>query len=99
VVDLQGNGIPGITLKVAWGPNENDWAPAETGHKLERGPGFVEFAMFHGTYTVEVMGAKSEKAEGLTVDMAQAETCEETGNPVGNSLYHWSYDVVFERTY
>jgi CRP-like cAMP-binding protein len=99
VVDLQGNGIPGITLKVAWGPNDNDWAPAETGHKLEKGPGYVEFAMFHGTYTVEVMGAKSEKAEGMTVDIAQGETCEETGNPVGNSLYHWSYDVVFERTY
>lgn len=97
VVDTQGNGIPGLILKVAWGPGDSDWAPVETGHKMEKGAGAVEFAMFHGTYSVEVLGAKSEKAEGMTVDIAQGETCEEDGNPVANSLYHWSYDVVFEK--
>jgi CRP-like cAMP-binding protein len=96
VLDQNGNGIPGVTLKVTWGPGDRDWAPAETGHKLEKGPGYVEFAMFHGTYTVEVVGFKSEKAQ-VTVDIPQAETCEETDNPVGNSLYHWSYEVVFQK--
>ena len=96
VVDAQGNGLPGIRLEVAWAGGS---AEIETGRKLEKGPGFVDFPMYHGTYSVKVLGARSQVAEGITVDIAEAELCPETGNQVANSLYHYSYEVVFQRTY
>ena len=96
MVDAQGNGLPGIKLEVAW-PGGS--AEVETGNKLERGPGFVEFPMYHGTYSVRVLGARSQVAEGITVEIAEAEMCAATGNQVANSLYHYSYEVTFQRTY
>jgi len=96
VVDAQGNGLPGIKLEVAWAGGS---AEIETGHKAEKGSGFVDFPMYHGTYSVRVLGARSQMAEGITVDIAAAEACPETGNQVANSLYHYSYEVIFQRTY
>jgi hypothetical protein len=55
--------------------------------------------MYHGTYSVRVLGARSQMAEGITVDIAEAEACPATGNQVANSLYHYSYEVIFQRTY
>jgi len=96
VVDAQGNGLPGIKLEVAWAGGS---AEIETGHKLEKGPGFVDFPMYHGTYSVRVLGARSQVAEGITVEIAEAEVCHATGNQVANSLYHYSYEVIFQRAY
>lgn len=96
VIDAQGNALPGIKLEVAWAGGS---AEIETGHKLEKGLGFVDFPMYHGTYSVRVLGARSQVAEGVTVDIAEAETCPATGNQVANSLYHYSYEVIFQRTY
>jgi CRP-like cAMP-binding protein len=96
VVDAQGNGLPSIKLEVAWAGGS---AEIETGGKPEKGPGYVEFPMYHGTYSVRVLGARSQVAEGITVEIAEAETCSETDNPVANSLYHYSYEVTFQRTY
>ncbi len=96
VVDAQGNGLPGMKLEVGWAGGS---AEIETGDKLEKGPGYVEFPMFHGTYSVRVLGARSQVAEGITVEIAAAEACSATNNPVANSLYHYSYEVVFQRTY
>lgn len=96
VVDAQGNGLPGIKLEVAWTGGS---AEIETGHKPEKGPGYVDFAMYHGTYSVKVLGARSQVAEGITVDINRNETCPTTGNVQANSLYHYSYEVVFQRTY
>jgi CRP-like cAMP-binding protein len=96
VVDAQGNGLPGIKLEVAW-PGGS--AEIVTGKKLEKGPGFVDFPMYHGTYSVRVLGARSQVAEGITVDIAENQTCPATGNAEANSLYHYSYEVIFQRTY
>jgi CRP-like cAMP-binding protein len=96
VVDAQGNGLPDIKLEVVWAGGS---AEIETGDKLEKGPGFVEFPMYHGTYSVRVLGARSQVAEGITVEIADAEACAATGNKVANSLYHYSYEVTFQRTY
>lgn len=96
VVDAQGNGLPGIKLEVAWAGGS---AEVETGHKLEKGPGYVDFPMYHGTYSVRVLGARSQVAEGITVDIDRNEVCPTSGNVQANSLYHWSYEVVFRRTY
>jgi CRP-like cAMP-binding protein len=96
VVDAQGNGLPGIKLEVAW-PGGS--AELETGHKPEKGPGYVDFPMYHGTYSVRVLGARSQMAEGITVDIDKNETCPSSGNVEANSLYHYSYEVVFQRMY
>jgi CRP-like cAMP-binding protein len=96
VVDAQGNGLPGIRLEVAWAGGS---AEIETGRKLEKGPGFVDFPMYHGTYSVKVLGARSQMAGGITVEIAQAEVCAASGNQVANSLYHYSYEVIFQRTH
>jgi len=96
VVDAQGNGLPGIKLEVAWAGGS---AEIETGHKPEKGPGYVDFPMYHGTYSVRVLGARSQVAEGITVDIDRNEVCAATGNVQANSLYHHSYEVLFQRTY
>jgi len=96
VVDAQGNGLPGIKLEIAWAGGSVE---IETGGKPEKGLGYVEFPMYHGTYSVRVLGARSQVAEGITVEIAEAEACSETSNPVANSLYHYSYEVTFQRTY
>ena len=96
VVDAQGNGLPGIKLEVAWAGGS---AEIETGHKPEKGLGFVDFPMYHGTYSVRVLGARSQMAEGMTVDIDVNETCPTTGNVQANSLYHHSYEVIFQRTH
>lgn len=96
VVDAQGNGLPGIKLEVAWAGGS---AEIETGHKPEKGLGFTDFPMYHGTYSVRVLGARSQMAEGITVDIDRNEECPATGNVQANSLYHFSYEVIFQRTY
>jgi CRP-like cAMP-binding protein len=96
VVDAQGNGLPGIKLEVAW-PGGS--AEIQTGKKAEKGLGFVDFPMYHGTYSVRVLGARSQVAEGITVDIDRNEVCPATGNVEANSLYHYSYEVIFQRTY
>ena len=96
VVDAQGNGLPGIKLEVAWAGGS---AEIETGHKPEKGPGYTDFPMYHGTYSVRVLGARSQVAEGITVDIDRNEVCASSGNMQANSLYHYSYEVLFQRTY
>ncbi len=96
VLDKEGNGLPNIKLWVSWGP---EGVETVTGHKPEIGPGFVDFPMFKGTYSVEVMDSRSEVATGISPDIPIDEPCEEVGMATGNSLYHYSYEVVFQRTW
>ena len=92
VVDQQGNGIPGVGVRVAWPGGESF---LETGDKEE--PGLTDFAMFKGEYTVEVMGVLSEVAGPVTPNIPRDEPCHENGNTVGNSLFHYSYDIEFRK--
>jgi hypothetical protein len=96
VNDKDGNGLSDIHLRVSWIGGE---AFAETGHKLEISPGFVDFAMFKGSYTVEVLDGTSEVAGPVSPDIPESETCEESGNPVANSLYHYSFEIIFQKTH
>lgn len=96
VLDKDGNGLPWVKLWVSWGA---DGVELETGHKPEIGLGYADFPMFKGTHSVQVLDGKSEVAHGITPDIPVNERCEETNNDVGNSLYHYSYEVVFQRTY
>jgi len=96
VVDKDGNGLPFVKVWVSWGPEGTE---LETGYKPEMGMGYVDFPMFKGSHTVEVLNAKSEIAQGITPDIPVGERCEATGEDYGNSLFHYSYEVEFQRTY
>jgi CRP-like cAMP-binding protein len=96
VIDQAGNGMNDVPVKVCWGTNDNDCARPFTESK-ERGKGWIEFAMFKGTYNVRIDGAKSQVASGITGDFQLNELCPATGNAVGNSLYHASFEVTIQK--
>ena len=96
VLDKDGQGLPGVKIRVSWGP---DGTFLLTGDKPELGPGYADFPMYKGTHTVEVWDAKSEVAQGITPDIPTNERCDETNNDVGNSTFHYSYEVVFQKTH
>lgn len=98
VIDPAGNGLNGVPLKICWGPGEDDCAHPLTENK-ERGRGWVEFAMFKGVYSVQVDAPKSQVASGITPDFQLDELCKESGNPVANSRFHASFEVIIQRTW
>jgi hypothetical protein len=101
VEDANGQGINGVPLKIEWAPVPDGHVLANTETKTDLqgqlDPGRIDFAMFKGSYTVEVMGGTSEIAGPVTPDYGTNEACGE--NAVANSLYHVSFEVIFQRTY
>gem|GEM_PF-520942 len=101
VEDPNGQGINGVPVKIQWGSGPDGFAttPTETKTNLtgEPEPGHIDFAMFKGSYTVEVQGGTSEIAGPVTPDYGTNEPCGE--NVQANSLYHISFQVIFQRTY
>jgi CRP-like cAMP-binding protein len=96
VIDKSGNGLNGVPLKICWAPGDSNCANPITESKSE-GQGWVEFAMFKGTYSVQVAGAKSQVASGITPDFQLDELCPTSGNPVANSRFHASFEVTIQR--
>jgi hypothetical protein len=92
VVNANGVGLNGIPLKICWGPSQADCAHITTDET-----GWAEFAMFKGTYSVQVATGTSQVVSGMTGDYAIDEMCEETGNPVANSRFHVSFEVIFRK--
>ena len=90
VTDANGNGLPGVVLRVSWDGGQTE---VQTGNKLDVGPGRVEFAMYKGTYSLQVLGGSSDVAAGLTVDLPDETVCDNHGN----TLYHYSYHIVLRR--
>jgi CRP-like cAMP-binding protein len=98
VIDKNGNGLNGVPLKICWAPGDDNCAEPITESKSE-GQGWVEFAMFKGVYSVQVAGAKSQVASGITPDYQLDELCPTSGNPVANSRFHASFAVTIQRTW
>jgi hypothetical protein len=94
VKDMNGVGIPGARLRVYWPGGE---AMLMTGEKTHIDPGFVDFAMFKGAYSVELLEQIAEVAGPITPDIPRDELCAETGNGVANSLFHYSYEIIFQK--
>ncbi len=91
--DQAGNSLPGIRTKVSWPGGE---AILISGTKIED-PGLADFAMFKGAYFIEVLDASSELLGPISPDIPYNELCEETGNGVANSFYHYSFEVIFTK--
>jgi len=96
VQDAAGQGIDGVRVRICWADPPNGCAVPITETK-SLGAGWIEFAMFKGTYSVTVLEAPSETASGLTPDFGVDEAC--GTNDRANSIYHISFEVVFERNY
>jgi len=94
VKDINDVGIPGVRLRVSWAGGE---ATLMTGEKTHIDPGFVDFAMFKGAYSVELPDQIAEVAGPITPDIPRDELCAETGNGVANSLFHYSYEIIFQK--
>ena len=101
VEDANGQGIDGVPVKIKWAETQDGFVIAKTETKTDlKGqldPGRIDFAMFKGSYTVEVMGGSSQISEPVTPDYGTNEPCGE--NAVANSLFHISFEVIFQRTY
>ncbi len=91
---MNGQGMPGVRVLVSWPGGE---ATMMTGEKTHIDDGFVDFAMFKGNYTVQILDYATEIAGPITPDIPRDELCEETGNAVANSLFHYSYEIVFQK--
>jgi len=96
VRDQNGNGIPGVKLRVWWLGGSGGEAILSTGTKMED-PGLTDFAMFKGSYYVEVLDGTSEVIGPISPDIPRNEMCAKTGNGVANSLYHYSFEVIFTK--
>ncbi|HEX9926023.1 MAG TPA: cyclic nucleotide-binding domain-containing protein [Anaerolineae bacterium] len=101
VTDPSGQGINGVPVKIQWAAGADGFIVTKTETKtnllgsLE--PGHIDFAMFKGTYAVEVQGGTSEVANGITPDFGVNEPCGD--DATANSLFHISFEVIFERTF
>jgi hypothetical protein len=98
VQDPSGQGIDGVPVKIDWvGDSVVTKTETKTDLKGILDPGRIDFAMFKGTYSVQVQGGSSDIATGITPDYGVDEPCGESA--VANSLFHISFEVIFERTY
>lgn len=96
VHDQEGNSIPGVKLRVSWRGGGGGEAILTTGTKMQD-PGLADFAMFKGAYYIEVLDGLSQVLGPISPDIPRSETCAETGNGVANSLFHYSFEVIFTK--
>jgi hypothetical protein len=96
VRDQAGNGIPGVKVRVFWKGGNGGEAIIVTGTKMQD-PGLTDFAMFKGSYFIEVMDGLSQVMGPVSPDIPRNELCPETGNGVANSLFHYSFEVIFTK--
>lgn len=88
--------MPDVNLKVSWPGGEGSEAFMKTGTKAED-PGLADFAMFKGSYYVEVADGFSEVIGPISPDIPLNEVCVTSGNTQANSLYHYSFEVIFTK--
>lgn len=103
VLDPQGNGIPNISVEFDYG---NGKIIDRTGRKVENIPalginprttaGYLDWPSYRNTTRVRILSGSSEQTEGLRVDLPD-QRCDKNDNPIGNSTFHYSYLVVFEK--
>ena len=96
VRDPAGTGLPGVKMRVFWPGGNGGEATLVTGTKMED-PGLADFAMFKGSYFIEVLDGLSQVMGPISPDIPVNETCAESGNTEANSLYHYSFEVVFTK--
>lgn len=104
VLDKDGKGIPNIPVEFSW--PDGSFRDV-TGKKTENIPylgvdakttaGYVDWPVFKGPVRARVVAGTSDQTEWLRFDLPD-QTCEKTGNTIGNSTFHYSYLIVFQKT-
>jgi hypothetical protein len=104
VLDRQGHGVPNMPVEIVWASGRY---VDTTGQKVESipslgidantTPGYLNFPMYHGSYKARVLQGSSDQTDWLTVDIPRNELCVRVDNPNGNSLFHYSYEIVFVK--
>jgi len=103
VLDANGKGIPNVEVEFIW---DSGSIKDHTGQKNENIPalgvnsqttaGYVNWPIFKGRTRVRVSSGPSEMTDWLRVDLPD-QRCDATENSIGNSLFHYSYLVVFQK--
>jgi hypothetical protein len=96
VRDPAGNGIPDVKMRIFWEGGSGGEAIITTGTKIQDA-GLADFAMFKGSYFIEVLDGLSQVVGPISPDIPRNELCPETDNGVANSLYHYSFEVIFTK--
>ncbi len=100
VLDAAGNPLDGVVLIQTSDGNPGDILDRTVSGA--KGPGKAEFTMWKGAYyMVFVSGgdgspASTEMARGLTSSFTDESECSDGGG--GNTLFHNSFEVIFQRT-
>lgn len=100
VLDAAGNPLDGVVLIQTSDGNPGDILDRTVSGT--KGPGKAEFTMWKGAYyMVFVSGgdgspASTEMAQGLTSSFTDESECSDGGG--GNTLFHNSFEVIFQRT-
>lgn len=91
--DANGVPMPGIRVRFRWTSGETI---VTTGGKAED-PGLAELAMYPGTYWVSLPDFGTGEAGPFTPNIPENQVCDTTGE-IGNSLYHYSYEIIYRQT-
>ncbi len=98
VQDQNGHGINGIELKFQWADTPDGFVviPTTTAVYLDgvTRDGVAIFSMFKGWYVVSPVNVAGQTSTPFTADYGVDEYC---GGDLGNSLYHVSFEIVFEK--
>ncbi len=103
VLDKDGKGIPNVDVEFIW---DSGSFKDRTGQKVEYIPalgitnqtttGYVNWPIYKGRTRVRVSNSASDMTDWLRVDLPD-QRCDANDNPIGNSLFHYSYLVVFQK--
>jgi hypothetical protein len=108
VVDKGGNGLPNIQVQFirddgvvndSTGKKLNETMPA-LGVTPNNSAGYLNWPIYKGRVRAKVLSGSSDITDWVSVDLPD-QACVKNGeivNPIGNSLYHYSYLAVFQRT-
>jgi hypothetical protein len=107
VLDKNGNGLPNMQIQFI---RDDGQTTDVTGKKAENIPflgvdgkttaGYLNWPIYKGRARVKVLNGSSDLSDWVTVDLPD-QPCVKGGeivNPIGNSLFHFSYLAVFQRT-
>ncbi|HEY85218.1 MAG TPA: hypothetical protein G4N96_08935 [Chloroflexi bacterium] len=98
VKDAAGEGINDIPVEIRWGAGAGDNIIAKTKTDINYDgnvqEGIVVFTMFKGTYAVSILDGDGQVGSGITADYQVDEYC---GEALGNSLYHASFELIFQQ--
>ena len=101
VVDAAGNPVDGVTFVQT--PADQIGSVLDKMVTGTKGPGLAEFVMWnfahYGVYVTHdgTTPASSDVAQGLNSNFTDEATCADGGG--GNTLFHNSFNVVFQKTF